>query len=278
MGTPVSLGGHDHVCGAFAATVIEPGVILDSMGTSESFISVMPSLSQLSLMEYKGFNVGHHVIPGVYYLQGGASSNGVSVEWFLDTFYRARGVSEPYEELVTQALKSPVGASGLFFIPHLRGAGPPVRNPLSKGSFMGIRDFHTQADFARSVLEGVAFEGLRVMQGMESVQGQVFHKVRAIGGGTRNTLWMEIKSNLIQGVVEVPMVQEATLLGAALLGALGAKIYSNPRQAVEMTYKVGSVYRANPDVAGDYKRLYSVYLEILPKVQQLSGIISVDND
>ncbi|MDP9366993.1 MAG: FGGY family carbohydrate kinase, partial [Chloroflexota bacterium] len=36
VGTPVSAGGHDHVCGALAVGVIEPGEVLNSLGTAEA--------------------------------------------------------------------------------------------------------------------------------------------------------------------------------------------------------------------------------------------------
>src|SRR5262249_53959242 len=35
-GIAVTAGGHDHVCGALAAGIVEPGQILDSMGTAEA--------------------------------------------------------------------------------------------------------------------------------------------------------------------------------------------------------------------------------------------------
>lgn len=269
----VSLGGHDHVCGAFAARVVEPRVLLDSMGTSESFISILPSVENLNFAAYQGFNVGHHVVPNLYYLQGGASSNGASVEWFLDNFYRRRGISDPYSELIKQGEQSKIGANGLVFIPHLRGAGPPNRNPLNRGSFLGIRDYHTPSDFTRSVLEGVAFEGQRVLEGMEDVLDSKFQLVKTIGGGTKNTLWMDIKNNLIRGTVEIPTVQESTLLGAALLGGIGAEVYRDHGEALAKTDHLCNVLEENPRNVSEYRSLYDYYLRLLPHLKEINEII-----
>ena len=41
-GTPVAVGGHDHLCAAVAAGVVEPGCLFDSMGTAEVLMGVIP--------------------------------------------------------------------------------------------------------------------------------------------------------------------------------------------------------------------------------------------
>lgn len=269
----VSLGGHDHVCGAFAAQVTEPFVLLDSMGTSESFISVLPALENLDLEAFQGFNVGHHVAVDRYYLQGGASSNGASIEWYLAKFYGTEGLANPYSELIRLGKASELGANGLVFVPQLRGGGPPKRNPQSKGSFLGIRDYHTEADFARSVLEGVAFEGQRVLEGMEQVLDHKFQRVKVIGGGTKNDLWLEIKNALTQAIVEIPPIKESTLLGAALLGAIGARVFKDQEDALKEVSQSGYLLERDPSSRGDYYYLYQKYLRLLPHLGEINTII-----
>jgi len=34
----VAAGGHDHVCGSYAAGIVRPGMMLDSMGTAEAVL------------------------------------------------------------------------------------------------------------------------------------------------------------------------------------------------------------------------------------------------
>ncbi|SFQ06306.1 FGGY family carbohydrate kinase [Caldicoprobacter faecalis] len=39
---PVCICGHDHLCAAFGAGVVSPGSVLDSMGTAETLVGIMP--------------------------------------------------------------------------------------------------------------------------------------------------------------------------------------------------------------------------------------------
>ena len=45
----------------------------------------------------------------------------------------------------------------------------------------------------------------------------------AIGGGTRNTLLMEIKASVFNEVIQVVDMEEAVALGAAMLGGVAAR-------------------------------------------------------
>lgn len=42
-GTPVVIGGHDHLCGSLAAGAVSPGQVVDSIGTAEGLVIPTPS-------------------------------------------------------------------------------------------------------------------------------------------------------------------------------------------------------------------------------------------
>ena len=56
--------------------------------------------------------------------------------------------------------------------------------------------------------------------------------VVAIGGGTRNALLMRIKASVTNLSHHVIAAEEATALGAALLGGLGAGVYPDVDEAI----------------------------------------------
>ena len=103
------------------------------------------------------------VIPGLWnplaYIAGG----GIALRWFRDQFFNAlkgepQAFSEAlYDEMTAVAQTIPPGSEGLFFSPHLGGRICPA-TPEMRGSWLGFSFGHTQAHFARSVLEGVAYE------------------------------------------------------------------------------------------------------------------------
>jgi xylulokinase len=45
-GVVVAVGGHDHVCGALAAGTIKPGILLDSIGTSEALFAPITGVAK----------------------------------------------------------------------------------------------------------------------------------------------------------------------------------------------------------------------------------------
>ena len=118
------------------------------MGTAESLVAAYRNIPKLEPEAVRGFGVGCHVVSDAYYLLAGITASGLSVEWFRNEFggveqgaADSRGVNI-YDVLVEAARQSPVGARGLVFIPHMRGAGPPDPDPYSRGAFVGIRDYH----------------------------------------------------------------------------------------------------------------------------------------
>lgn len=268
-GIPVVVGGHDHICGAFAAGVMEPGKVLDSMGTSESLVAAFTMVPDMDMSIMQGFNVGCHVVPGCHYIHGGVDSGGISFEWFREQFEDGAD----YAYLIQQAQNSQPGAQGMFFVPHLRGGSPPVRDPYSKAGFVGVRDFHTKADFARSIHEGLACELTQIMRTMEDVLGLEFSEIYATGGGTKNPLWMEIKCSVAGKPINIPAIREATLLGAALLGGVGVGAYGSYREAVAAAHRVEQRYLPDKELQSVYQEVYRKYTAIAPLVREVSRIV-----
>ena len=52
-------------------------------------------------------------------------------------------------------------------------------------------------------------------------------RIRVIGGGTRNDLWMKIKASIHGRPIEVTPLNEGTCLSAAMLAGLGAGVFAS---------------------------------------------------
>ena len=85
----------------------------------------------------------------------------------------------------------------------------------------------------RAVLEGIALdtrnglEPLLVHTGVGKLKN-----IYAIGGSTRNRLLMQIKASVLNQPIHVMSVEESTALGAAVLGGIGAGVYSGVADAI----------------------------------------------
>lgn len=219
----VATGGHDHVCGALAVGVIEPGSLLNSMGTAENlFLPLTQPLTDAE-MGRQGYTHGVHVVPGQYYVFGASYTSGACVDWLRQIF----GGGD-YAALIAAAEQTPPGSLGVCFLPHLRLANPPYDDPLGRGAFIGLSTDVKPETLFRAVLEGLAYESHYVVDSLlKFMDTNTLHRIHAIGGSTRNRLLMQLKATVFNQPVIVTTMTEATSLGAALLGGLGAGVYAD---------------------------------------------------
>ncbi|MBD3308609.1 xylulose kinase, partial [candidate division KSB3 bacterium] len=165
-------------------------------------------------------------------------------------------------------------ANGLFYLPHLRGAGTPFCDPLSRGAFIGLRATHSQPDLMRAILEGVGFELRIIIETMQRVFGSTVDVVNTIGGGTRNLLWQEIRASILNLPIELPDVEEATSKGAALLAGIGIGLYQDFADASQRTHRLRRRIDPDPALVERYADLFVLYQQIYPALQPLYAQIA----
>ena len=81
VGTPCVLGGHDHLCAAYAAGAYRPGVVADSSGTAQAVLTVVPGFASTPKMAAAGYACYAHVLADQYILKAGLKAAGGAVEW-----------------------------------------------------------------------------------------------------------------------------------------------------------------------------------------------------
>lgn len=226
----VASGGHDHICGALAIGVIQPGDIMDSMGTSEPVFIPLSQPIPDPVMGRQGYAQGVHAVAGSYYVTTTGFTSGACVEWFRDIV----GRELDYATLIAEAETVPPGSLGVHFLPHLRLANTPHYDPLGRGAFIGLSTDAKRGVLFRALLEGLAYDCRYGLESLLSYPGVANpNHIYAIGGSTRNHLLMRIKAAVFNRPITVATVAEATSLGAAILGGLGAGIYPDVSSALQ---------------------------------------------
>ena len=262
----VAVGGHDHVCGALATGVTEPGTMLNSLGTAEAIFLPLEHPLTDPEVGHQGYTQGTHVA-GEYYVFGGQYTSGASVEWFRGSL----GNEADYETLISEAEKAPPGSLGVFFLPHLRLANPPYDDPKSRGAFVGLSTDVARGTLFRAVLEGLAFDSRNSLDPLLALSNvEKLRTIYAIGGGTQNRLLMRIKATVLDRTVTVVGVDEATSLGAAILGGIGAGVYADlPSALKELRYDETHVEPV-PDQVPLYNDLFrQVYQRLYPSLRDV---------
>lgn len=252
----VGAGGHDHVCGALAAGVVEPGRALDSMGTAESLL--LPLHAPLAVGDSAvPYSQGVHVAADRWYAAAGVHAGGASVQWAL------RVLEGDRDGLLARAAEVPAGAHGVLFDPHLHLPGVV---DAGRGALVGLRPDTDGAVLLRAVLEGLAATAHDALTRLTSdAQPPAPPQVRVIGGGARNRLLLSIKAAVGGRSLHRLGLTEATSLGAALLGGVGAGVFADAATAADTV--VPDLDEVVPD-----PRDVVAYAEPLRRMQALRAV------
>jgi xylulokinase len=274
-GTPVVLGGHDYICAALAVGAFVPDVIMDVTGTWEIIVRTLPRLILNQEIFEAGINVEGHVAKEAYLLAG-YSPSALMLEWFRDNYgfeekeIETRTGKADWETLMEKAAQAPCGSNGVFFLPHLAGAGTPDIDSRSLGAFIGLSATTDKGCMLRAIIEGLDYQFKDILFSFERAIAGNIQKIIAVGGAVRNQLWMQNKADVTGKVIEVPALEEATTLGAALLAGIGLGLYKDEQDAFQQTYKEGRVYEPDPNRQKLYEDYYQIFKKLYPSLKEVN--------
>jgi len=275
VGTPVVLGGHDYLCGALPVGAFSPGVVLDVTGTWEIILSAIPAPILTSDVQKLGVTVETHVARDTYAVWGGAVATDM-LEWYRKEFglyAQQQAIKEggvDWDYLMTEASTSPAGARGVMFLPHMSAAGCPVVDARSLGAFVGLSNFVQSGDMLRAIVEGLNYQVLDIVTALKTGLGIRPDRLVAVGGATRNQFLMQNKADIVGIPIEVPEIEGATPLGAAILAGIGIGLYRNEQDAFERVYKPGKIFQPDPQLAPKYAEWYQIYKQLYPVLRPVS--------
>jgi xylulokinase len=270
VGTPVVLGGHDYCCGCLPTGAFEPGVLLDVLGTWEMVVSALREPVLTPEVQRMGVLVDAHVARDRYAVMG-ATVAADMMEWFKREIGApdsggGAGDSE-WARLIELGSQAPIGSNGVFFLPHMSGSFCPVLDPASAGAFVGLRSLAGRGDLFRAVIEGLNYQFLEIIRAFERGLGVTSDRIVAIGGPTKNRLWMQGKADVTGLVVEVPDMEEAVPLGAALLAGIGTGVYRDEQDAFAQVWRPGVAYEPEAQAQARYRELYARYKALYPALK-----------
>ena len=271
-GTPVVLGGHDYCCGCLPTGAFVPNVILDVIGTWEMIVTTVDKpILDISLCN-AGAIMDSHVAKEKWAIMAAAVA-GDMAEWFKSQFgYEDVKQAEnenksEWHYLVEKASACKAGANGVLFLPHMSGSFSPVVDAESTGAFVGLRSTNTKADMFRAVIEGINFQFRDIIEKFQVSLDKTPDKIIAIGGPTRNDLWMQTKADITSKPVEIPDVAEPVTLGAAMLAGIGSGVYDDLPQAHEAVRKKTRVVEPNEKEHAKYVDIYQKYKKLYPALK-----------
>ncbi len=276
VGTPVVLGGHDFLCGCLPAGAFRPGVVLNVVGTWEMIVAAIDKPILNDTVRDMGWWIDSHVARDQYAAIGTVVAADM-LEWFRKVYgfeeaqkaQKEGGVDWDY--LIAQAQAAPPGAGGVMFLPHMSGSTIPVVDPKSLGAFIGLRNQTGKGHMLRAIIEGLNYQCLQILMGLEKGLGTRPEKLVGVGGGTSNKLWMRNKADMIGKPIEIPEIDEATPLGAAILAGIGVGLYRDEQDAFGRVYRPGCVYEPDRRLTERYAERFEVFQRIYPALREING-------
>ncbi|SDT35247.1 xylulokinase [Friedmanniella luteola] len=267
-GTPVVMGGGDGPMGALGAGILGPESGAYAYLGSSSWVSVAADAPlhdpQMRSMTF------NHVLPGRYVPTATMQAGGASLEWVIDTL--APGQDDRYGRLLAEAADVQASEDGLYFLPHLLGERSPYWNPAARAVFAGLGRHHGPAHLTRAVLEGVAFNLYTGLLAFVE-NGTPITAVDAIGGAANAQLLLQVFAD-VWGVpvTRRNLVDEATAVGAAIVGGVGVGIFDDFEVAGRFSEELTS---QTPDgarhdrYAGEYALFMEAYQRLEPWFDKL---------
>jgi xylulokinase len=189
IGTPVTTGTIDAAAEALSVGVQCSGDMMMMYGSTIFIITLTQDRVRDGRLWYAPW-----LFPGQHASMAGLSTSGTLTHWFRDQFARELPRDMAFATLAGEAETVPPGAEGLLFLPYFSGERTPIHDPLAKGAFFGLNLTHKRGHMYRALIEGIAFGTAHVVETYREV-GVDLTRILAVGGGTKNTLWLQATSD-----------------------------------------------------------------------------------
>jgi xylulokinase len=271
-GTLIAAGAGDTAANALGAGIVRPGMLFDVAGTAavlagctDEFVADTKNRALLTMRS---------VIPGLWnplaYIGGG----GLALRWFRDQFFNTahgeslQGSEDLYPQIIALAEKVAPGSEGLFFSPHLGGRICPS-SPKMRGAWVGVSWSHTQAHFARAILESVAYEYAYYLKILKELLPKLeLVEARVVGGGARSGTWNQIKADILNVPYQRLKGNEFGAWGAAMIAGKAAGLINDLASHAEQTAFIDG------KPASPSRQNYALYAALTEKYIQLERVLN----
>ena len=274
VGTPVVAGGGDCQLGCVGVGAVDPGQAAIFGG---SFWQYEYNTDEAKTDEHCRVRVNCHSVPGMWQYEALAFKPGMVMRWYRDAFCTAEKElskvcgRDPYDLMNEKAKDIPAGCYGMMC------TFSDVMNYVSwrhaSPSFMNFDfdpDKYNRYTFYRAIMENTALVTYGHMKLVEETTGNMPEEVIFAGGASKSDLWCQILCDALGKPVSVPVVKEATALGAAILAGYGVGIYPDISDAARKLVRIEKRYEPNMENHKTYMEMSKVWREVYARELSIS--------
>ncbi len=199
----------------------EAGMVKTSYGTGSSImmnVGSAPLRSTSGLSSSVGYGAEGRVC---YVLEGNITSSADTLVWLRDQL-------ELFPDLPTldRLAETVPDAGGVTLVPAFSGLGAPYFDTAARAILCGISRGTTRAHVARAALESIAQQNADVLDAMAADLKKPVAALSADGGGTINTLLMQLQADLTPCRVKVAAHPDLSAMGAGLMSGQAAGVFN----------------------------------------------------
>lgn len=272
-GTPVVVGGGDCQLGTIGVGAVKAGQAAVFGG---SFWQYEFNTASGATDPDCRIRVNCHAVPGIWQYEALAFKPGLVMRWFRDGFCQyelakaAETGRDPYDLMNEEAQKIPAGSYGMIccFSDLMNFISWKHASPTFTNFELDPEKF-SRYTFYRAILENTALLVKGHIKMVKEATGNEPDELIFAGGASKSPLWCQIVADVCGKTVKVPVVKEATALGAAILAGYGVGIYPSIEEGVRQTVKIDREFVPNPENRKVYDELYESWRKVYPEQLKL---------
>jgi autoinducer 2 (AI-2) kinase len=199
------------------------------------------------------------------------------MRWFRDAFcteekrLATEKNTDPYALLDEKAASVPPGSYGMIC------AFSDVMNYINwKHASPGFINLeldpakYNKVTFYRAIMENSCLVTLGHLRLVHEATGKLPQKIVFAGGAAKSALWPQILADVLGIPVDVPVVKEATALGAAIMAGKGIGLYASAKDAARSLVKIEKTFSPNEKNREVYDKAYNAWRAVYAPLLKLS--------
>ena len=231
FGAPIPILGvaGDQQAALIGQGCLRPGMTKSTYGTG-CFVIANTGKRQLVSQQQLLTTVGYRLAgETTYALEGSIFVAGAAIKWLRDNL----GLIDDAAESGRAAVRTGGDSGGVYVVPAFTGLGAPHWAPEARGLFMGLTLDTSRDQIVTATLQSVAFQTAELISAMEQ-DGAAVERLRIDGGMVTNNWLCQFLADVLDLVVERPVITETTALGAAMLAAVGCGLVASLADAATL--------------------------------------------
>jgi L-ribulokinase len=237
------------------------GALVGALGTSAAYL-LLDDVERPMPAGIEGRAYGA-ALPGLWCYEAGQAAFGDVLAWFVNAFPRSGDLAANFALYNRDAAALAPGQNGLVALDWWNGNRVPYADKALKGLIAGFNMSTTAVDIYRALMDSICFGARSIVDRFRGGRLPINRIVMTSGLAKSNPFLLSVMADALGESVHVPDVDNPTCVGAAIHGAVAAKIVADFREGADrFGARRFDVYHPAPENDAVYHKLYQSYCDL----------------